>query len=321
MSLFRKATKEQAKARIAISGPSGAGKTFTALQIAKVLAQGGKVAVLDTERGSASKYSDLTEFDVAELQTFSPNDYIQVIKGAESEGYAVLVIDSLSHSWAGKGGVLEIVDQEAARSRSGNSYMAWRKGTPEYQKLVDAILGFNGHVIATMRAKTKYEIQDTGRGKAPKRIGMEPVNRDGAEFEYDIFCEMDQEHRLIVSKSRCSAIADGVFEKPGEEFAQKILDWLSDGETPTEHKPLPPVAPTPAPKPAAAEKPAPAPAPAPQSQVSVSEIVTRIKGASSKDELARFSAAAKGLTLSDEDKQTLRQTYDEKLKEIEEASE
>lgn len=128
---FQKATKKQAKGRMAIDGPSGSGKTFTALRVAKALAPTGKIAVIDTERGSASKYADLFSFDVCEIaDDFHPNHYIKALKEAEEAGYEVVVIDSLSHAWEGAGGVLELTDKAAARSKAGNSYTAWRETTP-----------------------------------------------------------------------------------------------------------------------------------------------------------------------------------------------
>ena len=110
---FTKATKQEAKLRLALAGPSGSGKTYTALQIATHL--GGPIALVDTERGSARKYADLFSFDVLELDSFHPERYIEAIHEAEEAGYAVLILDSLSHAWAGKDGALELVDKAAKR--------------------------------------------------------------------------------------------------------------------------------------------------------------------------------------------------------------
>lgn len=99
---FTRATKLEAKLRLALAAPSEAGKTYTALQLATHL--GGPLAVIDTERGSASKFADLFPFDVLELASFHPQRYIDAIHDAEEGGYSVLIIDSLSHAWAGKDG-------------------------------------------------------------------------------------------------------------------------------------------------------------------------------------------------------------------------
>jgi hypothetical protein len=247
--MFQKATKKQCRARVALDGPSGSGKTYTGLIIATTLANGGKVAVVDSERGSASKYADEFSFDVCELRHFSPHEYIKAIKAAEDAGYAAVLIDSLSHAWSGIGGALEMVDNATARSRSGNSYAAWREVTPVHNALVDAMLQSSCHVIATMRAKTEYVLEDDGKGKkTPRKIGMAPVQRDGMEYEFDIVGDMDFENRLIVSKTRCKALRGAVVALPGPDFAKVILDWVSDGapadvEAPTPNpaaKPAPP---------------------------------------------------------------------------------
>lgn len=233
---FQKATKKQAKGRMAIDGPSGSGKTFTALRIARALSPAGKIAVIDTERGSASKYADLFSFDVCEIvDDFHPKHYIEAMKDAEAAGYEVIVIDSLSHAWEGAGGVLELTDKAAARSKTGNSYTAWRETTPIHNQLINAMLQSKCHVIATMRSKTEYVLQEDDRGKkVPKKIGMAPVQRQGMEYEFDVVVDMDLEHRGIVAKTRCHALKDGVFMEPGEnDLGKTFADWLNAGDEAT----------------------------------------------------------------------------------------
>lgn len=233
---FQKATKKQAKGRMAIDGPSGSGKTFTALRVAKALAPNGKIAVIDTERGSASKYADLFSFDVCEIvDDFHPKHYIAAIKEAEAAGYEVVVIDSLSHAWEGAGGVLELTDKAAARSKSGNSYTAWRETTPIHNSLINAMLQSRCHVIATMRSKTEYVMQEDEKGKkVPKKLGMAPVQRAGMEYEFDVVVDMDLEHRGIVAKTRCHLLKDAVFTEPGENDLGKVFaDWLNSGDEET----------------------------------------------------------------------------------------
>ena len=178
MTTFKPAVKHEAKARIALVGPSGSGKTFTALRIATGL--GGRIAVIDTEHGSASKYADLFTFDVANLETFSPKAYCDAIASAVAAGYDVLVIDSLSHEWMGPGGALEMVDAASARSK-GNSYVAWRDVTPQHNRLIDTIIRADCHIIATMRSKTEYVLESHGGKTAPRKVGMAPVQRDGMD--------------------------------------------------------------------------------------------------------------------------------------------
>ena len=225
---FKKASKTQGRLRLALVGPSGSGKTYTALRIAKGL--GKRIAVIDSERRSASKYAgDVADFDVLELEDFAPGNYVDAIRLAEREGYDVIVIDSLSHAWAGKGGALEMVDNAVRRSRSGNSFAAWREVTPEHNALVDALVSSSAHVITTMRAKTEW-VTETVNGKTtPRKIGTAPIQRDGLEYEFDVVADLDWEHNLVVTKTRCAVLDKAVVREAGEEVADILLRWLSDG--------------------------------------------------------------------------------------------
>ncbi len=230
---FKKATKSQARARIALIGPSGSGKTYTALALGTHL--GARVAVIDTERGSASKYAGEFEFDVLELEDFNPQSYVDAIRAATVAGFDVLIIDSLSHAWMGAGGALELVDKAAKKSQSGNSFAAWREVTPLHNKLVDAILRSDCHVIATIRSKTDYVQEKDDRGRTQvRRVGLAPVQRDGLEYEFDIVADLDIEHNLIISKTRCRALDGMVAKCAGEREAGLISAWLTDGRAPTE---------------------------------------------------------------------------------------
>ena len=244
MSGFQRASKKQAKLRLALVGPSGAGKTMSALKIGSHL--GKKMAVIDTERGSASLYAWNPDngpapegqfvFDVQELTSFHPQQYIDRINEAEQAGYEVLVIDGLSHAWMGKDGELQL--KEKAESRPGeNSWTAWRLVTPLHHALVDAILGSRMHIIATMRAKTVWELEEyTDRNgqkkKKPVKIGLAPIMRDGIEFEFTVTGDLTPDHELIISKTRCPALDGLTFSKPGAQVAEILNAWLSDGTPP-----------------------------------------------------------------------------------------
>lgn len=223
--MFQKATKKKAKARVAFIGPSGSGKTYTALTVARAL--GKRIAVIDTERGSASKYSgDVADFDVCELETFAPKKYIDALHFAAAQGYDVVVIDSLTHAWTGEGGLLDQKDKHSGK----NSFDAWRTLTPQHNALVEAILGYPGHVIATMRVKTEYVIEEDARGKkVPRKVGLAPVQRDGLEYEFDVVADMDPDNCMHVSKSRCPALAGASIRKPGADVAKTLAAWLDDG--------------------------------------------------------------------------------------------
>ena len=235
---FSKAVKYGSKLRLALAGPSGSGKTYTALTLACALAGGKSVAVIDTERGSASKYA-LTkdgqgfDFDVLELTNYHPQNYISAIHEAEQAGYAVLVIDSLTHAWNSVGGVLEIVDKAAKMSQSKNTFNAWGEGTKLQNQLIDALTRSPMHIIVTMRSKTEYVIEQGLNGKsAPRKIGMAPVQRADIEYEFDVYGEMTVENTLVVQKSRCSDLSGQMIEKPGAEVAAILDAWLAGDPAP-----------------------------------------------------------------------------------------
>jgi uncharacterized protein (UPF0335 family) len=218
------------KLRLAIAGPSGSGKTYSALAIGSCL--GKRIAVIDTEHKSASRYSDIFDFDTVELEENNLNNYIKWIQEAEKEGYDVLIIDSLSHAWSGTGGALDMVEDKAKLMKSANSWAAWRFVTPIQNTLINTITGSKMHIIATMRVKTEYIVEDTKDGKkAPKKIGLAPIQKENIEHEFDIFGEMTMEHDMIISKSRIPSVSDKLFPKPGQNFAKHIIDWMDSGET------------------------------------------------------------------------------------------
>lgn len=226
---FKKATKTGLFARLALIGVSGGGKTYTALSIAQYLARGKRVAVIDTEHGSASKYSDIFDFDVIALESFAPVLFRDGIAEAVKAGYGCIIIDSLSHAWMGKDGVLEYKD-EVSRRAGKNSYTAWREAGEEQNALVDAMLAAPIHVIVTMRSKQEYVVELNERGKPePRKIGLQPVQRDGLEYEFDIVADMS-EGRLIVGKSRCAALTGRSFKHAsGADFGAIYYAWLTGG--------------------------------------------------------------------------------------------
>lgn len=234
---FRKATKTQSRLRLSIAGPAGSGKTFTSLKLATEM--GGKIAVIDTERGSASKYSDQFEFDVLELDDFHPERYVEAMEAAEKAGYEILIIDSTTHEWNGKNGILELHEAAIQRQRTKNSYTAWADVTPLHTRFIDAILGSRCHIIASVRSKTEYVQDKNDKGQTEvRKVGMASIQREGMDYEYDIQMEMSVDHVGVITKTRCAALDGKVFKKPGRELAETLKAWLSDGAVP-EEKPKP----------------------------------------------------------------------------------
>ncbi len=220
--------------RMGLVGPSGSGKTYTALKVATELGFQ-KVGILDTENRSARRYARAfsRRFVALELEHFSPRDYIAGIQTAVDAGIEVLVIDSLSHAWMGKGGVLEMVDQSTrrqSRGGSGSSFNGWREVTPEHNKLVEALVHAPLHLIVTMRVKTDYIVEKDDKGKSvPRKVGLAPVQREGLEYEFDVIAEISPEHEAVITKSRCPDLSDQVLPRPGGELARTLRAWLDGG--------------------------------------------------------------------------------------------
>jgi hypothetical protein len=221
---FQKAVRKRAKLRLAVAGPSGSGKTTAALNIAKGL--GGKVAVLDTERGSASLYSDLFEFDTLELNPpFSPERFIEAVKAAEKAGYDTLILDSITHEWNGSGGCCDINEALAAAKYRGNTWSAWSETTPRHRAFLDALLQSPMHIIATMRSKTET-VQ--GEDKKVRKVGMKTEQRDGTDYEFTVMFDLDHgSHIAMASKDRTRLFMDPAQLTP--ETGERLLAWLNSG--------------------------------------------------------------------------------------------
>lgn len=222
--MFQKATKAKARLRLAIAGPSGSGKTYSALSIAEHL--GNSIAVIDTEHGSAAKYADRFDFDTCELTNFDITNYITLLREAAKAEYEVIIIDSLSHAWFWE------LEQTG---KAQNSFAAWGDVRKLERALVDEMLGSPAHIIATMRSKTEWVIEENAKGKpAPRKIGTAPIQASGIEYEFDVAGEMDLSHMLTISKSRCPWLNRTTHLNPGEELAKNLLTWLEDGAEPPE---------------------------------------------------------------------------------------
>jgi hypothetical protein len=232
---FHKAERKKAKLWLALCGPSGSGKTYSALLIARGLAPEGRIAMIDTERGSGELYSELLEYDVAPLAPpFTPDRYIELIREAEASGYGVLVIDSLSHAWAGEGGILDMHDKATAASRTGNSFTAWREVTPQHNALVDAIIGVGLHVIATLRTKTAYDLVDDNGKKKPIKVGLAPVQREGLEYEFTVVLDLSVDGHVATAAKDRTRLFDGRHWVPAPETGEALREWLEEGLDPEE---------------------------------------------------------------------------------------
>ena len=234
MTQFVKATRKKAKLRLALQGPSGSGKTYGALLVAKGL--GGKIAVIDTERGSASLYSNLVDFDVLELDPpYTPERFIEAMRAAVQAGYETLIIDSVTHEWNGVGGCLEMVDDVARARFKGNTWSAWNDITPRHRAFIDAMLRCPMHVIATMRSKTETAQTEGPNGKKQiVKLGMKAEQRDGFEFEFTTVLDIVHDgHYAVPSKDRTRLFADRDPLPLSPETGKMLLEWLESGAEPT----------------------------------------------------------------------------------------
>ncbi|WHX19801.1 AAA family ATPase [Streptomyces malaysiensis subsp. malaysiensis] len=232
---FAPATRETARARIGLQGPAGSGKTKTALRLAEGLAKGAQIGVVDTERGSALKYAPVPgrpdlgghEFGHMPMDTHDPRHLLKAVEAAEAASIAVLIIDSWSHFWNGRGGLLEIVEEAGRKPGAGGSFGGWRTANPIEQDMLDALLNFNGHLIVTMRTKGDYVID----GKKVTKVGVKAVQREGAEYELDVVMDM-VEGTATVTKTRYEPLENLVIHHPGPDVAETILEQLGQGVDP-----------------------------------------------------------------------------------------
>lgn len=227
---IRKAARQKAKLRVGVSGPSGSGKTVSSLLIAKGLVGGKmeKITIIDTENGSADLYSHLGDYNVIPIVApYTPEKYIEAIEACEKAGMEVVIIDSVSHEWDGKGGLLEANELLGQTRFKGNNWAAWSVTTPRHQKFLESIVGSKMHVITTARSKTDtIQTED----KKIKKVGLKEIQREGFEYELTLNFNIDRDkHYAIASKDRT-----GIFSELDpfiitEETGKTLLAWSESG--------------------------------------------------------------------------------------------
>jgi len=230
---FQKAERKKSRLRLGLTGPSGSGKTYGALQIASGI--GGKIAVIDTEKGSASLYSTMAEFDVLELSApYTPERFIEAINAAENAGYDILIIDSITHEWNGSGGCLELNDQIAQSKYRGNTWSAWNETTTRHRAFLDRMMQSKMHVIVTIRSKTETAQQESITGKkSVVKLGMKAEQRDGVEYELTTVLDIIHDgHYAVASKDRTGLFVDKDPKAISVETGKLLLAWLDSGIEP-----------------------------------------------------------------------------------------
>ena len=236
MSMFKKAETKAVKLSLGILGPSGGGKTMSALRMARgLVGKTGKIAMIGTEGGKEELYANAIEggFDncvIGSPYTFEKLD--AAMRGAIEAGYDVLVIDGLSPFWAGSGGALMQVD-EIASVNSNNQSVGWNVVTKKIERLIEWIKSFPIHLIVTIRSEIKYELQKNASGKnVPVKIGLQPIWRTGKQcitYELDNVMEIASNHKAKITKTRLVGLADRIFDKPDEELGKLIGEVVSSG--------------------------------------------------------------------------------------------
>jgi len=224
---FSKAEKKKAWMKVAITGPSGSGKTYSALLMASGM--GKRVAVIDTENGSASLYADEFEFDVLEIDPpYTVRAYIDALQAAIAANYEVVVIDSISHAWAGEGGLLQQKEEADARGGKGerNKFTNWGQVTKQHEQFKASLLKADIHMIVTMRSKQDYVLAE---GNIPKKVGMAPIQREGMEYEFTTVLDMAMNHSAQSSKDR-TKLFDGKIFIPTRQSGEQLIQWLNSGK-------------------------------------------------------------------------------------------
>ncbi len=225
--ILKKATRKQVKLKLGLSAVSGGGKTYSALLIARGLASDwNKIAVIDTENDSASLYSHLGEYNTISLSApFSPERYIEAIQACEKAGMEVIIIDSITHEWDGKGGIIDI-----SNGMSGNSFTNWGKLTPRHQSFIDAILQSKSHCITCVRRKQDYEMNKDGNGKLTvQKMGLKEVTREGYEYEVTVNLELDIKHNASASKDRTGLFLGKPEFVPTIQTGEMLKQWCEEG--------------------------------------------------------------------------------------------
>lgn len=230
---IRKAERMRAKLRVGVFGPSGAGKTMSSLKIARGLATAwNKVCVIDTENGSADLYSHVGNYNVITLRApFHPESYVEAIKAAENAGMEVVVIDSITHEWAGSGGILELADSLGKDAKS--SYTVWAKLTPRHNKFIEAILQSGCHVICCGRSKQDYALNQTEKNgrtvSVPEKIGLKAVTREGFDYEMTVSFELAISHYATSTKDRTGLFQDKPEHIIDEKTGEQLRKWNESG--------------------------------------------------------------------------------------------
>ncbi|HEY9221716.1 MAG TPA: AAA family ATPase [Lutibacter sp.] len=226
---LEQAQRNQVKLRLGLSGASGFGKSYSALLLAYGITNDwSKIAVIDTENNSASLYSHLGDFNVLSLnEPYTPERYIEAIKMCEKAEIEVIIIDSITHEWNGKGGCLQIHEQ------LGGRFQDWARVSPRHQAFIDAILQSTCHIITTTRRKIDYSLDSDQNGKTKViKHGTKEITREGFEYELTTNFELvNDQHLAVASKDRTGLFMNKPEFIIGKGTGKILKDWCNEGRT------------------------------------------------------------------------------------------
>ena len=235
MTRFQKAVRAKAYIKLGITGTSGAGKTYSSLLLARgLVGREGRIAVIDTENNSSTLYDNLTDFDQCEVVprssgSFHYQDFIDSVIEAERAGYDCVIIDSASHLWQA---ILD-AKQELDKKPGGNSFTNWASAGKDFNAAVQTILQCRMHVIACMRSKTEFVLNES---RKVEKKGLSPVMRDGIEYEFTTVFDIDHTHKATATKDRTGLfVRDGAF-LIDQSTGEKIARWIDGGMTVSDKK-------------------------------------------------------------------------------------
>ncbi|NDW11137.1 AAA family ATPase [Dysgonomonas sp. 520] len=219
---LRQSQRKQAKIKLALEGCSGSGKTYSSLLLASGMTNWNKIAIIDSENGSADLYAHLGNYNVLTLQSpFTPEKYMQAIEVCEKAGMEVIIIDSISHCW-------EYL-LEYHSSLQGNSFTNWGKITPRQNAFIQKVLSSNSHIICTMRTKQDYILTEKNGKMIPEKVGLKAVMRDGVDYEFTIVFDIDIKHNAVASKDRTGMFVNKPEFQISSDIGKRILQWCNSG--------------------------------------------------------------------------------------------
>lgn len=234
--VFGKAVRQNVWLRISLGGTSGSGKSFSALRMGTGIAKkcNSRIAFISTEKSRTLYYADQFDYDVLELEEYSPESYIEAIDAAVEAGYKVIIIDSMSHSWQWL--------NDIHSKMPGNSFQNWGKLKPRYAKLMAKILEAPAHIITCSRAKTEWAMEDKNGKQVPTKVGLGNEGDKQADFEYTVALMIEQgTHIASVGEGGKdnTGLFEGKYEILTEKHGEMLYDWANSTTIPAQVDKIP----------------------------------------------------------------------------------